>query len=212
MSLDTKLLQKVVGDLIADRIGAELSQLNGKPSIGAARIGNTVFKYPYATIDIIDISDTNDSVTNVGKDPQGFPIYETHTDVLFQISVRSDKRNSFTLARKVHKAFSFDYYRDSIHTTANATIGRISPLTPIPDVLSDKQVEFNVFNVVLRVNDKETIEAEGYVNTINSIATIEDTKGVLTDTTLFTEILNMWQNGVYQYSSFWVFTDTWGEG
>lgn len=212
MPLNTKLLQKVVGDLISDRIGTELSQLNGKPSIGAARIGNTVFKYPYATIDIIDISDTNDSITNVSKDSQGFPVYETHTDVLFQISVRSDKRDSFSLARKVHKAFSFDSYRDNIHTEANATVGRISPLTPIPDVLSDKQVEFNVFNVTLRVNDKETIEAEGYVTSIDSTATIEDTSGGTTDITLLTDIFSMWKDGVYQYSSFWVFTDTWGEG
>lgn len=167
MALDTKILQKVVGDLIARRIGSELSQLGGKPSIGAARIGNTKFNYPYATLDIIDIADTNAAITNKAQDVDGFPIYETHTDVLFQISVRSDQRNSFALARKVHKAFSFEYYAKAIHDEASATIGAVSALSPVPDVLSDKQVEFNTFNVTLRVNDKETITDEGYITTID---------------------------------------------
>jgi hypothetical protein len=183
MALDTKILQKAVGDLISTRIGSELSQLNGKPSIGAARIGNTVFKYPYATLDIIDTGDTNSSTTNKGKDPQGFPIYETHTDVLFQISVRSDKRNSFALARKVHKAFSFEYYREQLYSEANATVGRVSPLTPIPDVLSDKQVEFNVFNVTLRVNDKEVVEEEGYITSIDSTIAVTESQGISTEVT-----------------------------
>jgi len=166
MSLNTKILQKVVGDLIASRIGAELSQLGGKPSIGAPRTGNTKFKYPYATLDIIDISDTNAAITNKSQDLNGSPIYETHTDVLFQISVRSDQRNSFSLARKVHKAFSFESYAKTIHDEAGATIGTVSELSPIPDVLSDKQVEFNTFNVILRVNDKEIVTDEGYITTI----------------------------------------------
>lgn len=166
MSLDTKKLQKVVGDLISSRIGTDLSQLGGKPSIGAARIGNTKFKYPYATLDIIDISDTNAAVTNKAQDTDGNPIYETHTDVLFQISVRSDQRNSFALARKVHKAFAFESYAKTIYDEAKATIGAVSALSPVPDVLSDKQVEFNTFNVTLRVNDKETITTEGYITTI----------------------------------------------
>lgn len=167
MSLNTKILQKVVGDLIASRIGAELSQLNGKPSIGAARTGNTKFKYPYATLDIIDIGDTNAAITNKSQDIDGYPVYETHTDVLFQISVRSDQRNSFSLARKVHKAFSFESYAKTIYDEAEATIGAVGDLSPIPDVLSDKQVEFNTFNVTLRINDKETLIDEGYVTSID---------------------------------------------
>lgn len=210
MSLDTKILQKVVGDLIASRIGPELSQLEGKPSIGAARIGNTKFQYPYATLDIIDIYDTNDSITNKTKDENGFPVYETHTDILFQISVRSDQRNSFSLARKVHKAFAIEFYRDIINEEAKATVGRVSPLTPVPDVLSDKQVEFNTFNVVLRVNDKETIEAEGYITSIDTNGVITDSQGGDTDITINTELVSLWESGVFNYSSTWVSSDIWG--
>lgn len=213
MALDTKLLQKVVGDLIKARVGDDLAKLpNGKHCIGAARIGNVKFKYPYATLDIIDISDTNDSVTNKSKDENGFPIYETHTDVLFQISVRSDKRNSYQLARKIHKAFSFETYRDQIYAEAEATIGRLGDLTPIPDVLSTKQIEFNTFNVTLRVNDKELVEDEGYITAINTTGTITSSTGEVTDVDIVTDIVDLWTSGVYNYSGTWVFTDTWGQG
>lgn len=208
MALNTKLLQKAVGDLIADRIGSDLSQLKGKPSIVSARTGNTQLKYPYATIDIIDIFDSNAAITNVSLDSEGRSVYETHTDVVFQISVRSNNRASYSLARKVHKAFSFETYRNRIYEDAEATIATLSPLNPIPDVLSTTQIEFNVFTVTLRVNDVEVVD-EGYISNINSTLNL-DTGDEVLSTDIENAYVDLWDTDAYQYSGSWVFNDTWG--
>ena len=78
MSIDLLGLQKGIGDIISARVGTQLSQLGGKPSIVRARSANAKLKYPYATMDVIGISDPVGDVTNVSQDENGFPdAYQT---------------------------------------------------------------------------------------------------------------------------------------
>lgn len=210
MSIDLLGLQKGIGDIISARVGTQLSQIGGKPSIVRARSANAKLKYPYATMDVIGISDPVGDVTNVSQDDNGFPVYETHTDIVYQISIRGEDNISYNLTKQVQRAFSFPNVLETLHTDHEATVTTVSGITPIPDVLSTKQQEFNIFNVTLRVNDKETIEEVGYITAIKATGTINSDTGTVTEADVEAEFVALWSEGVYNYSGTWMFSDVWG--
>ena len=181
MSLDLTSLQRAVGDIIASRVGPQLSQLGGMPSIVRARSNNTKLEYPYATMDIIGIPNPAGDVTNISQDVNGFPVYETHTDIVYQISLRAEDNLSYTLAKTVQRAFSFSNVLTALHDTYGATVTTVSDITPVPDILATRQQEFNLFNVTLRVNDKETVEDIGYITAVEGEGTIVAGDGTETE-------------------------------
>lgn len=211
MSLDTDALREVLGGIITARIGADLSQVQGVPAIVSARDKNTKLKYPYATMDIIDIHDTNAAVTSIRKTDGGFPIYTTDTDVVFEVSVRADDFKSYDLARRLHKTFTMRSYLDDL-LSKDISVASVSNITPVPDVLATRYQEFNTFTLTFRVKDTEIDTSEGYISRVETkgyIVNFSQEPHIVEFDTIG-EYVNLWAEGVYQYSGTWVFSDTWG--
>lgn len=155
----------------------DLARLGGVPAIVRARESNTELPFPYATMDIITVTDTNSYLTNKYTNNQGHIIYDTHKNVNVQISVRGPQQVSYGLAQRVHKSFTFDSTRAGLRTTAQAVIASITDVTPTPDVLGTENLEANSFNIVLRVNDRDTDTSVTPLENSNITQTIRERDG-----------------------------------
>lgn len=177
MSIDTNSLYTAVIGIVSTRIGDRLSKVGTKPAIVRAKGGGVMNKYPYATVDIINISDANSYTTNKYLNEAGQWVYETYKDVVFSISVRANNQESYELCNDVHKAFTFRSALDYLEETAGATVRRTEDIIPIPDYLSERVQEFNTFNVTLTVIDIDVDETSSYISGSEIDGTLKDPSG-----------------------------------
>lgn len=155
---------------IASSVGSDLYQKSGRPAIRRAREKGVKLKQPFVTLDVVGIRDKAGVITrSVFDNATGLTTYHTHKDVTLAIQVRAGNDESFTIANKLHKTFSFPSVLDALFANIAATITSISNPTPVPDVLSDRLEEFYTFNITFGIDDFIEDASSGYITTIDTV-------------------------------------------
>ena len=176
-----------IRQVIADYIGSDLSQIGGKPSIIKAREKGAKAKYPFATMDIINISDKAGYLTNKKLNDLGQDVYETHKEIVVLLSVRStDSDQSYELTEYVSRAFSFQPTLSYLYDTVEATVTSTSPLRAQTEVLSDRLQTYNSFTVTLGINSTYTDVNSAPIEHIETEGSATSPDGSTTDTSTTT--------------------------
>lgn len=158
--LDTVLIYNKIRQIISDRIGPSLStsKLKGLPdpvpSIISLSTTGTKPHYPYATMNILNITDSASYLTNKYVNTLGQDVYETYKDVLFVVGVRAGK-TSYSLCNTVKRAFILEPTLTYLLDELGATVARTSDIRTGTEALTDRYQNYCTFDVVLRVKDVE---------------------------------------------------------
>lgn len=158
--LDTVLIYNKIRQIISDRIGPSLStsKLKGLPdpvpSIISLSTTGTKPQYPYATMNILNITDSASYLTNKYVNTLGQDVYETYKDVLLVVGVRAGKA-SYNLCNTVKRSFILEPTLTYLLNELGATVARTSDIRTGTEVLADRYQNYCTFDVVLRVKDVE---------------------------------------------------------
>ena len=177
MSLDIESIYGAVISIINTRIGPSLSTMGGRPSIVRAKQDSARPKFPYATVDIVGIKDTNSYLTNKYVNELGQDVYETPKSLMVSISVRANNSESYELCNDVHKAFTFESTLVYLQEQIAASVRTTEPIVPILDALSDRLQEYNTFNVVLAMVDRDVDILSTPIENVEIGGTIKDPSG-----------------------------------
>jgi hypothetical protein len=177
MSLDMESVYGAVISIINNSIGTRLSVMGGRPSIIKAKSDAARPKFPYATVDIVGIKDTNSYLTNKYTNELGQEVYETHKSIMVAISVRANNSESYELCNDVHKAFTFENTLVYLQTQIAASVRTTEPIVPILDALSDRLQEYNTFNVVIAMVDRDVDTLSTPIENVEIGGTIKDPSG-----------------------------------
>lgn len=189
--LDTTLIYRKVRELIANRIGSSLTQikLKGQPTTSPAIISlsttGTKPQYPYATMNILNITDSAGYLTNKYLNELGQDVYETYKDVLVVIGVRAGK-DSYALCNTVKRAFILEPTLTYLSTELNATVARTSDIRTGTETLADRYQNFCTFDLVLRVIDSEVDLDSTPIESTDISGTITDGSGNTQNTDIIT--------------------------
>lgn len=155
--LDLSRIYRVTRNFIKDTIGDDLSKDGGgNPAIIKARSKGSRPRYPFATMDILTITNANSYLTNRTVNELGQTVYETHKLITIQLSVRANSNESYELTERLNKALTFLPVQDTFIRDGEARVVSTEGTTATPDPLSDRLQEFNSFNLVLGVSDIDT--------------------------------------------------------
>jgi hypothetical protein len=179
--INTNDLYTKVREFISNTIGNDLSQIGGKPAIVKARENGARLQFPFATMDILAITDANSYLTNRYLNDQGYVVYETFKHITFELSVRADSQESYELTQRLNKALSFFSSTNLFNEGINASIVATSPITATPDPLADRLQEFNSFILTLGIIDTDVDENSFPVENTDIDGTLNDPSGTSED-------------------------------
>lgn len=176
--IDLSAVYRTTRSFIASTIGSELSTgSNGNPAIIKARSKGSRPEYPFATMDILTITDANSYLTNRSTNDAGQTVYATHKLITMQLSVRANSKQSYELTERLNKALTFLPVQDTFITDGNACVVSTEGITATPDPLADRLQEFNSFNLVLGVDDVDTDANSFPLEAVTITATVTDPDG-----------------------------------
>lgn len=169
MAIDTEQLYKVLIDKVGLAIGSELSTVgsgaNQRPSVTKARSGVSRLKYPFVTLDLLNIEDAASYLTNRIAQEDGSVDYEVYKNIPFVFQVRAKNTESYGLAAKLHKYFTYQFVLEDL-LSKGITVKSKTDIESVPDLQSTKYQEFSTFTLTISVKDVDNVTEDGYISSV----------------------------------------------
>lgn len=171
MSLDLDLIMNTFIGVARDALDGQLSIVgqtgNQFPAVIRVRQTGPQPNYPYATLDILDISDGGEWLLEEFLLPNDDLVYENNKNLLLNFRIYGG--NALNIANNLHGYFRIESVLKQIREDTTGAVVTISGIDSLPTLLPNTFLETASFNIVFAITDTLIIPdtGENYLSSID---------------------------------------------